>query len=488
MNRSNSKPNLHKFPLTLVLLIILSSAINAQIVIKSGTVVTIKSGTFLVLQGNYSNAGTFSANSGSTVKFTGTSTQSITKADVETFENIVVDKSSENVLLNNDILVNGTLTLANGNININGNTLSFSDNGSLVETSGRLAGGSSAATRTLNAPSLMNIGGLGALITSTANLGSTTVTRGHTAYTIGGNNSILRSYNISPANNTGLNATLVFCYDDSELNGSDEADLVLFRSTDNGTTWTLAGGTVDTANNKITLSSIDGFSVWTAGDSNAPLPVQLTSFTDSLTVDGLLLRWETATEVNNYGFEVQRANIRGHDADSSVGNPVNWMKLGFIEGHGNSNSPKKYEFLDSDPFANTKPGDTTMYRLKQIDNDGTVNYYNSIIRLDITALTSIMEELLIPEEFDLKQNYPNPFNPTTTIKYDLPVEQNVKLNIYNILGAKVKTLVNTAKKAGRYSVLWNGTNDYGSKVASGMYIYSIQTKEFKKSAKMLLVK
>ncbi|MCW0295078.1 hypothetical protein NIL11_27050, partial [Klebsiella pneumoniae] len=95
--------------------------------------------------------------------------------------------------------------------------------------------------------------------------------------------------------------------------------------------------------------------------------------------------------------------------------------------------PKKYEFLDADPFAGTQPGDTTMYRLKQIDTDGTVTYYNNILQLDIAVLTSIMEELLLPEEFDLKQNYPNPFNPTTTIKYDLPVEQNVKLDIYNIL-------------------------------------------------------
>ena len=97
-------------------------------------------------------------------------------------------------------------------------------------------------------------------------------------------------------------------------------------------------------------------------------------------------------------------------------------------------------------------------------------------------------ESLLPQSFDLKQNYPNPFNPTTIISYQMPENQMVRLDIYDALGQKVKTLVNTEQQAGYYNIEWDGTNDLGVSVTSGVYFYRIHTSGFTKVMKMMMLK
>ena len=138
-----------------------------------------------------------------------------------------------------------------------------------------------------------------------------------------------------------------------------------------------------------------------------------------------------------------------------------------MQGYGNSNSPKEYTYTDKDLTGGTK----YMYRLKQIDNDGKYQYSKEV------------EVEVVPKEYSLYQNYPNPFNPSTTIKFDLPESSEVNLTVYNILGEKVITLVNGMKKAGYHSVEFNAGN-----IASGMYIYRLQTPNFIQTKKMLLLK
>ncbi|MDQ3020684.1 MAG: hypothetical protein M3R36_08950 [Bacteroidota bacterium] len=123
----------------------------------------------------------------------------------------------------------------------------------------------------MNNISSLNVAGLGAEITTTQNMGSTTITRIHTQQSGNSNISILRSYDITPTNNTGLNATLVFNYDESELNSISESSLTLFRSTDTGTNWVLRGGTPNTINNIVTLTGISSLSRWTLGNKDNPL-------------------------------------------------------------------------------------------------------------------------------------------------------------------------------------------------------------------------
>ncbi len=188
----------------------------------------------------------------------------------------------------------------------------------------------------------------------------------------------------------------------------------------------------------------------------SPLPVELSSFTAKIFDEGVKLIWITETEVNNYGFEI----LRQAQYDR-------WGLLGFIEGHGNSNSPKEYFFLDEEISYGSYA-----YRLKQIDNDGSYEYSDEIL-VDNPA----------PVDFTLQQNYPNPFNPVTTISYSLPVKSEVELVIYNALGEGVMELANEEKEAGRYSVEFNATS-----LPSGIYFYRLQAGEFVETKKMVLLK
>jgi|WetSurSiteA1Bulk_404760.scaffolds.fasta_scaffold00523_6 hypothetical protein len=191
---------------------------------------------------------------------------------------------------------------------------------------------------------------------------------------------------------------------------------------------------------------------------NGPLPVELSLFTATFSKNEINLFWKTETEVDNYGFEIER---RIDDKD--------WNQITFVVGNGNSNSPKEYSFSDKDLFAG---GSKFQYRLKQIDNDGSFDYSN------------VVEVEVVPDQYELSQNYPNPFNPSTVIEFSLPEDAaNAELSIYNTLGEKVAELVNTSLATGRYQYQWNGQN-----VASGTYIYKLRTDQFTSVKKMLLLK
>jgi hypothetical protein len=187
---------------------------------------------------------------------------------------------------------------------------------------------------------------------------------------------------------------------------------------------------------------------------NGPMPVELTSFTASLMNNNVILNWQTATEINNFGFDVERLAYR------MAGKPEtgDWRKIGFVKGNGNSNSIKEYVFKDK----NLKPGNYC-YRLKQIDNDGKYEYSKQVE-------VSIIE---IQPEFVLSQNYPNPFNPITRIEYSIPntgisFMKSIQLIVYDVLGREIATLVNEKKSAGIYSVTWNA-----AEFPSGIYIYRL---------------
>jgi len=184
------------------------------------------------------------------------------------------------------------------------------------------------------------------------------------------------------------------------------------------------------------------------------LPVELTSFTASAKGSTVTLNWETKTEVDNNGFEVER-NVSG-----------NWDKIGFVEGHGTANSPKYYSFVDNGAI-----GNKIQYRLKQIDNDGTFEYSPEV------------EVELNPTTFALYQNYPNPFNPSTIIRFSMPVNGNVVLNVFNTLGEKVASLLNGQMEAGYHEVSFDAKN-----LPSGLYFYEIKAGDFSSIKKMILIK
>ncbi len=205
--------------------------------------------------------------------------------------------------------------------------------------------------------------------------------------------------------------------------------------------------------------------------ANGTLPVELTTFTANTANDKVELNWKTATEVNNYGFEIERrlsptpSQGEGTSGTTLLGQ---WGSIGFVKGSGNSNSPKSYSFVDNSPL-----GGSAEYRLKQIDNDGSYKY------------SSIVTVNSAPSNFELSQNYPNPFNPTTTIKYAIPQAEHVTLKVYDEVGREVASLVNANEEAGSYSVEFAAGN---MQLASGIYFYRITAGNFSEVKKLLLLK
>ncbi len=196
------------------------------------------------------------------------------------------------------------------------------------------------------------------------------------------------------------------------------------------------------------------------GGKHGALPVELTEFKAVLINRRVNLSWKTATEVNNYGFEIERSQFLKDDAAPP---PEEWGKIGFVSGHGNSNSPKEYSFKDNiSELQNLPQNECIGYRLKQIDFDGSYEYSK--------VVTVSFDKLVCAE---LRQNYPNPFNPTTIIEYSVFSNPNskgsfVNLSVYNVLGELVRTLVNEYKQAGRYSVEFNADG-----LPSGIYYYKL---------------
>ncbi|MFH1213621.1 MAG: FlgD immunoglobulin-like domain containing protein [Candidatus Neomarinimicrobiota bacterium] len=189
--------------------------------------------------------------------FNGTVAQ-VTSVFLPATVNDLTINNAAGVTLGQATTVSGTLTLTNGNLDMSGYGLTWVN---LIGTKGTVS-----QTQTLNAPTDVNIANLGAVITSGANLSSTVVKRGFTILMSGSSLGINRWFEITPTTNTGLNATLVLNYEESEIPLIlDESELALFSSADTGKTWVNRGGTLDAVNNKITLTGIDAFSLWTIG-------------------------------------------------------------------------------------------------------------------------------------------------------------------------------------------------------------------------------
>ncbi len=246
----------------------------------------------------------------------------------------------------------------------------------------------------------------------------------------------------------------------------------ILKTTDGGVNWVTQGSmaTVDLRDVDF-VDNIIGYAVGDNGtiiktEDGGIIPVELTSFTAFADNQNVRLKWTTATETNNNGFEIERN--RNNDAQE-------WERIGFVEGNGTTTEPHSYSFEDEVE----EPG-SYFYRLKQIDYDGSFEY-SSVIEVDVKPIT----------EFSLSQNYPNPFNPSTKIKFNIPSPyqgegQRVRfttLKVYDVLGNEVATLVNEEKPAGTYEVEFDASN-----LSSGIYYYQLKAGSFIQTKKMILMK
>ncbi|HKB87379.1 MAG TPA: T9SS type A sorting domain-containing protein [Ignavibacteriaceae bacterium] len=272
---------------------------------------------------------------------------------------------------------------------------------------------------------------------------------------------------------------LIF-YDTRNTANNSIIEAYLARSTDGGQTFTnelisTQPSPTSTPNSDVRFGDyigIDAYGgnivvpVWTderAGGTDMDIytavinnvPVELVSFNGRSSQGKNLLEWQTSTEKNNRGFEVERSTDGSH-----------YLTRGFVEGGGTTEQPHSYSF--SDEGVNGE----VYYRLKQIDFNGRYNYSN-IIELSSTS----------SPDYHLAQNYPNPFNPTTMISYSIPNDGNVSLKIYDVLGKEIKTLVNGYQQAGIHSI-----NFAASGLSSGIYFYKMEAGSFSTIKKMLLLR
>jgi uncharacterized protein (TIGR02145 family) len=217
----------------------------------------------------------------------------------------------------------------------------------------------------------------------------------------------------------------------------------------NGSDGTIVGGPI---NNNV------GGSIRCINDSSvSALPVELTTFNASINNSDVILIWKTATEINSSLFELERRIV----------NANTWQKITSVLASGNSNLPNQYTYIDK----NVNVG-KYYYRLKMIDLDGSSKYSN-ILNIEVAP----------PAKFELSNAYPNPWNPTTTIRYQVPVNILVTIKVFDALGREVSTLVNEVKPAGRYEITLSAKG-----FASGIYYYQMKAGLFIQSKKIILMK
>jgi hypothetical protein len=351
------------------------------------------------------------------IRLTGNATTSIIGTNAPpTFDVLQIEKTGgAQVQLQRNINVRTAINLTSGLLDLNGNNIFLITNAVLIGesstshitgTSGYIEG-----SQILSAPAAQSPGNLGAVISSSQNLGLVIVRRGHQSQTnaAGSGNSILRYYDISLANNTGLDATLRFRYLDEELNSLSENGLVLWKSVNSGNTWSNEGFTSrDVGVNYVEKTGIPSFSRWTLSSPGNPLPVEFTFFNTRCENGKVLITWRTGQEFNNSHFNVERSS-----------NGSNWTVIGNIPAAGNSVTERTYQYIDNSPQADG------WYRIAQHDLDG--NYKYSII---VHSSCDGAEYMKL---------WPNPAGSMAWINITTPAATAVNIRLYDNKGAIVHT-------------------------------------------------
>jgi Secretion system C-terminal sorting domain len=435
---------------------------------RSAKDVTINSGGTLILSadlsvyGDFSNQGIYTPNS-YTLIFAGSAAQTIGGDQVTQFDNLTINNSS-GVTLTENITVNLSLSFAAGKLFTTVDYMvTLTATGVLLESAGKNVEGAVAISDVVGKTSRSNWGGMGATFSAGEDdLGTVSLVRYTGAHGVMNKNSksgIACTWKFNIANPVPNGRMLTFVWISDYDNGKTLTAARVWGSPTGGATWyDLSGSNKDASSRSISAGYAyggSGFGLFTVSDNTNPLPVELVSFAAIVNGPSVTLDWRTATETNNYGFDIERKSTSS------------WSKVGFVEGHGTTNAPQSYRYSD-----NTVSG-KIVYRLKQIDRDGKFEYSKEV---EVTATAA-------PTVFALSQNYPNPFNPTTVIGYSIASASHVSLKVFDMLGREIATLVNGQMAPGNYTAAFDA-----SRLSSGVYFYRLDAGTFSDVKRLSVMK
>lgn len=223
------------------------------------------------------------------------------------------------------------------------------------------------------------------------------------------------------------------------------------------------------SNEQFIWDNSTNYSPVTATDTDdASLPVEMTHIQcTSSKEEGIVLYWQTASELNTVGFHIWR----------SVNDENNYKRItdAIIDGYGNSSSARDYSYNDK----MIHEGVTYFYKIEEVASDGTRTFWGPLVAQGVNTF---------PDKFALKPNYPNPFNPDTHFEYHVAKSGFISINVYDLQGRLVRKLVNEEKSAGYYETSWDGNNMLNQRAASGIYILRMDTDSFHMTRKMTLIR
>lgn len=444
--------------LIFISLMVFTQCIFAQGVKNNSANIVCTGGSNIIIGENatWENNGTFTPST-SQVSFVGSTDQTISGSSNTAFYNLTLNKSGGDLLLSKDISVSNNLTMTAGEFDLQNSSIDLGATGVIQSETeaNRIKVGDPSTntgtihyTRTINSVSGFDPANLGIAITTDQNLGSITVVRGHQRQqgtgTYTANYSVARYYIVPGIGEIdGTNENVQLSYWEAELGAShpNEANLVAYQQIveEGSNVWTPLNGAVNVANNFVlpaanpydsyvygdAYASLTFNDKFTLGSTDAPLPVELLSFTaEKSGDDAVFLKWITATEINSDYFLVQRSK----DA-------LNWENINRVTAAGNSNIELTYQLFDENPLSGQ-----SYYRLKQFDFGGAYTY--SRIR---SVNFNQSEEITV---------YPNPTNGPVYIESSVPVN----VIVFDLNGRIVLQEVHTksidlsTQPAGVYSV------------------------------------
>ena len=280
----------------------------------------------------------------------------------------------------------------------------------------------------------------------------------------------------SVTNNGLTSITYTISLDITNLPGVSNPDrLVIVKRADNTQPWVPVNTT--RTGNRLYAAGLTSFSEFTIASNTADnsLPVTLAQFSARVINDVIELKWITESEINNLGFEVERSTRSGGPYQLIA----SYLTHPQLKGQGNSNTRTEYTFVDS----RVEPGNKYFYRLYDVDYAGNRTLVGNI-SVDLTSVVT---------KFQLYPNYPNPFNPSTTIRFSVPAQftengERVELVIFDASGRTIRTLFAENGVHGDFTLRWDGRDDTGTTVASGIYYARLMAGAYVKTMKMVLMK